>query len=655
MSWLYTLIFSGLLFSSNSGTVQNAPQAAQADVPAATAPAAPVAPVSIVTSGDETERFEQTYPLNANGRLSISNVNGSITIEAWDRNEVQLVAVKVADNKERLSEVEIKVDAKPEFISIETDYGDWKRRTNGERWGERGKLEVNYNLMVPRGAILNDVETVNGSVTVSNFTNMTRISAVNGMVKATNLRGTASLSTVNGEVSADFDRLDAGSKISLETVNGRVNLAIPSDSSATIRAESLNGSITNDFSLPVRKGKYVGRDLYGKVGNGETPIKLESVNGALTISRKNDGKGLSPSKDLLPMKDKDDDNWDEPDDEDMASMRSARAERDIAKAVRAGTKVSIKEIERSRAEMESARVKMEKLGPELAKIAAEAERTATAVVSSKAVQDGIRTGLEKQRAAIAAYTDANFRSPRIEKKSNSFPVKGVPKVTVEANGCSVKVIGTDASEVRYTVTQSTRRRDNQTVQVKEEHSDSSVGIKVTNPDPEGSNGLFFLDRNSVRVEVYVPRKSNLKIVTNGEIRLEGVTGEIDLTGGDQAINVRDVDGSLRIGTLGGRVRVIGFRGELDARTSEGQLNLEGDFSKLSANADTGDVILTLPENVNADIDARESDVTSDGVELKRTGGEESSKYRVGSGGKQYQIKTDGEVLIRSKSSITSQF
>ena len=134
-----------------------------------------------------------------------------------------------------------------------------------------------------------------------------------------------------------------------------------------------------------------------------------------------------------------------------------------------------------------------------------------------------------------------------------------------------------------------------------------------------------------------------------------MTGEIDLTGGDQAINVRDVDGSLRIGTLGGRVRVIGFRGELDARTSEGQLNLEGEFSKLSANADTGDVILTLPENVNVDIDARESDVTSDGVELKRTGGEESSKYRVGSGGKQYQIKTDGEVLIRSKSSITSQF
>lgn len=659
MSWLYTLIFSGLIFSSNSGTVHTARQASPAEVPAVSVPAVQAVPavpaVAVVTAGDETERFEQTYPLNANGRVSISNVNGSITIEAWDRNEVQLVAVKTADSKERLADVEIKVDAKPEFITIETDYGDWKRRTNGERWGERGRLEVNYNLMVPRGAVLNDVETVNGSVTVSNFTNITRISAVNGMVKATNLRGTASLSTVNGEVVADFDRLDAGSKISLETVNGRVSLSIPSDSSATIRAESLNGNITNDFSLPVRKGKYVGRDLYGKVGNGDIPIKLESVNGPLAISRKNDGRSLSPSKDLLPLKDKDDDNWDESDDVEMASVRSARAERDIAKAVRAGARISVKELEKTKAEMATARVKMEKLGPELAKIAAEADRTAAAVVNSKAVQDGIRMGLETQRAAIAAYTDANFRAPRVEKKSNAFPVKGVPKVTVEANNCSVKVIGTDDSEVRYTVTQTTKRRGGETVQIKEEHGDGSVGLKVINPESEGSPGLFFLDQNRVRVEVYVPKRSNLKIVTNGEIRLEGVTGEIDLTGGDQSVNVRDVDGSLRVGTLNGRIRVIGFRGELDARSSEGQLNLEGEFSKLSARADTGDVILTLPENANADIDARESEVTADGVELKRTGNDESSKYRVGSGGKQYQIKTDGEVLIRSKSSITSQF
>ena len=100
----------------------------------------------------------------------------------------------------------------------------------------------------------------------------------------------ADLSTVNGEVFADFDRLAAGSKIALETVNGRVTLTIPSDSSADVKAESVNGSITNDFGLENRKGKYVGNSLHGRLGNGDVTIKLESVNGQLAVKRKNDGR-----------------------------------------------------------------------------------------------------------------------------------------------------------------------------------------------------------------------------------------------------------------------------------------------------------------------------------------------------------------------------
>ena len=110
MSWLYTLVFAGLIFSSNNihfaKVTANTPSKAQQTV-----------------QGDETERFEQTYPLTANGRISLSNVNGSIVINAWDRAEVKLVAVKTADSKERLGDVEIKVDAKPDYLSVETEYG----------------------------------------------------------------------------------------------------------------------------------------------------------------------------------------------------------------------------------------------------------------------------------------------------------------------------------------------------------------------------------------------------------------------------------------------------------------------------------------------------------------------------------------------------
>ena len=279
MTWLYSLVFAGLLFSS-----QNGPVKVSADSNSNT---------QIFSVADETERFEQTYPLTPNGRVSVSNVNGSITVNAWDRNEVKLVAVKTADSKERLADVEIKVDAKPDYLCVETNYDNWKNHGNGERW-RNGKLQVDYELSVPRGAVLNEIETVNGSVTVADFSNSTKISAVNGNVKATNLRGKADLSTVNGEVFANFDQLENSSRINLETVNGRVNLSIPSDSNATLRADSVNGNISNEFGLPVRKGKYVGRDLYGRLGSGGVQVKLSSVNGPRSSAKLTAEPSLRP-------------------------------------------------------------------------------------------------------------------------------------------------------------------------------------------------------------------------------------------------------------------------------------------------------------------------------------------------------------------------
>ncbi|HLA94910.1 MAG TPA: DUF4097 family beta strand repeat-containing protein, partial [Pyrinomonadaceae bacterium] len=229
MSWLYTIVFAGLMFSSSSEV-----EVSKIGTNVKQAPA-------VNAAFDETEKFEQSYPLSANGRVSVSNVNGSIVVEAWDKNEVRLEATKIADSKETLGDVEIKVDARPDSFSVETEYKDWKWSNKDEKNRSR-KIEVQFKLMVPRTAILNEIETVNGSVSVSNFVNYTKVSAVNGNVNAGNLRGTANLSTVNGEVIADFDRLEQGSKINCDTVNGSVNLTIPSDADATIKADSLNGN-----------------------------------------------------------------------------------------------------------------------------------------------------------------------------------------------------------------------------------------------------------------------------------------------------------------------------------------------------------------------------------------------------------------------------
>jgi hypothetical protein len=104
---------------------------------------------------DETEHFEQTYPLSANGVVSVSNVNGSISIDGWERNEVKLEYTKTADSKERLSQVQVRIEAQPDHFSVETDYGN---SGNNRGWHSDGKLTVDYRLMVPRGAVLSEVE-----------------------------------------------------------------------------------------------------------------------------------------------------------------------------------------------------------------------------------------------------------------------------------------------------------------------------------------------------------------------------------------------------------------------------------------------------------------------------------------------------------------
>jgi hypothetical protein len=35
-----------------------------------------------------TEKFSQTYPLAATGTVQLSNINGTVDIVAWDKNEV---------------------------------------------------------------------------------------------------------------------------------------------------------------------------------------------------------------------------------------------------------------------------------------------------------------------------------------------------------------------------------------------------------------------------------------------------------------------------------------------------------------------------------------------------------------------------------------
>jgi len=252
--------------------------------------------------GRYTEEFHQTYPLAAGGRVELDNINGAVHITAWDQNVVKVDAVKYAGSKERLDEARIEVEAGSDYVSIRTKYPDHNHTFNGG-WNDPAGVE--YTLMVPRAARLDEIKLINGPLDIHGVAAEVRASCINGRMVAEGLQGRVKLETINGRMEAHFDRL-ANSPVELSSVNGSVELTLPSDVKAELEASSVSGSIDDDFGLHVRHHRFVGHDLRGELGGGGTHIRVSNVNGRIEIRHANDGHALSSAKDL-DHDDRDDD------------------------------------------------------------------------------------------------------------------------------------------------------------------------------------------------------------------------------------------------------------------------------------------------------------------------------------------------------------
>ncbi len=241
-----------------------------------------VSAFATTNNADETERFEQTYSFNSNGRIEVGNVNGSITVEAWDNPQIKLEYTKTADDRERLNDVEVKIEAGKDSFRVKTDY---VKQKDGVNWN-RGKLYVEFRLLVPRTAGLDKISSVNGSINISDMSGNVKATAVNGNILAKNLSGALNISTINGTLNAELTQLKTGSDVNLSTVNGTVNLYLPSYVDAVFRGSTVNGSINTDLGLTVTKRKYgAGSSLSGTLGSGSSQVKLTSVNGTIAVKQ----------------------------------------------------------------------------------------------------------------------------------------------------------------------------------------------------------------------------------------------------------------------------------------------------------------------------------------------------------------------------------
>ena len=251
-----------------------------------------------------TQEFHQTYALSADGRVELDNINGAVHITGWDRNDVQVDAVKRAHRQERLDEAKIIVNAHTNSISIRTEYPGHNNTFN---WGdENNPASVEYTLHVPRKVRLDEIKLVNGELDIAQVSGEVHASSVNGRVEAHDLTGRTDISSVNGRTEVTFRQLPKSST-KISSVNGSLLVTIPSDANAEVHASTVNGGISSDFGLTARKSGMVGRNMDGRLGSGGSELDLSNVNGRIELRHAGDGKSLSPASNNSGAEDKDDD------------------------------------------------------------------------------------------------------------------------------------------------------------------------------------------------------------------------------------------------------------------------------------------------------------------------------------------------------------
>lgn len=227
--------------------------------------------------------FRASYRLPPNGRVAIHNLYGDVRITAWDRDEVLVQATKHSADAGRLNEAQVVVDTSSGMISIRTQYTG----------GDAGlPASVEYHIMVPRGANLENVKLVNGGLSLRGMTGPVKASSVNGSIKAERMEGQVELSTVNGFLDAGFQRISRCNSISLSSVNGPIKVSLPSGAGANVSAHNRSGGIDANFGRARRAAG--GHHLEAAVNGGGTQIRVQNVNGGISIHSKWNRPSLHP-------------------------------------------------------------------------------------------------------------------------------------------------------------------------------------------------------------------------------------------------------------------------------------------------------------------------------------------------------------------------
>jgi len=244
--------------------------------------------LAAATAGASTleETLDRTVDVRPGARLTLDNVNGRVTVTAWNQPRVRIHALRRVEGRDAKLVQQtmanlVNIAADPNGVRIHTNHPQGANGFFAWLAGETVETRVHYEITVPQNMNL-DVETVNGTLTANNVSGALRFATVNGRITIERCAGELDASTTNGGIAAEMLALTPGRPVKLSTTNGRISVAVPRTIAARVDASTSNGSINSE--LPVLAHTSSRNELRGTInGGGNAELSLHTTNGSIDI------------------------------------------------------------------------------------------------------------------------------------------------------------------------------------------------------------------------------------------------------------------------------------------------------------------------------------------------------------------------------------
>jgi hypothetical protein len=267
-----------------------------------------------------------------------------------------------------------------------------------------------------------------------------------------------------------------------------------------------------------------------------------------------------------------------------------------------------------------------------------------------------------------------------EREEKRFTTKSRPTIQLSTFDGAVVIRGWDRDEISVEVEK--RGPDKaavETIDVVSEQKGDDVRVEVREKGaaPKRSYGFGRFTSRSARLIASVPSGSNLIVRTgDGSIKVEHVTGRIELRSSDGSVTGTDLVGDIVAHTEDGAIKLERLDGKCDAASDDGSIEVQGRLDGLRVSTDDGSVVvkalsgskvgrdwslttldgsmvLYVPDALAADLDAQVDDGTvrlDSSIEFEKANDGRAKNVlrgRLGAGGPRLTMRSgDGNIRLR---------